>query len=50
MIYHLALLKEKQGHFEESWSIAEPLLDRAAEMTPETYEELRELSSRLRTR
>lgn len=46
-LYHLALIQEKQGDLKGALLTARPLLDRAAEMPPETFDEIRDLMSRL---
>lgn len=46
-LYHYALVLEKQGDLKQARLTAQPLLDRAAELPPDTFEGIRELLMRL---
>ncbi|HPA77120.1 MAG TPA: DUF2723 domain-containing protein [Kiritimatiellia bacterium] len=46
-LYHLALIQEGQGDLKGALQTARPLLDRAAEIPPETFDGIRDLMSRL---
>ena len=48
MVLHMAEVYEKQGLRPEALQLAEPLIARANEMSPDAYEDLRRLINRLR--
>ena len=49
MLLHMAEVYEQRGLRQEALQLAEPLTGRAAEMSPDAFEQLRRLMARLRT-
>jgi len=48
MILHMAEVYERRGMNAEASQLAEPLMARAAEMSPDAFDQLRRLMARLR--